>query len=161
MYEVYIKDIYKRIVLSLGVLKFALWSESCSVMSNSLWPHRLYSPWNSPGQNTGVGSLSLLQGIFPPQGSNPDLLHCRRIPDQLSHKESPRILEWTACPFSSRSSWPRTQTGVSFIAAGFFTNWAIREALKLPGGNSKRRFFFLNVCNNGSIFIFKKKKLLK
>ena len=47
-----------------------------SVMSDSL---RLYSPWNSPGQNTGVGSLSLLQGIFPTQGSNPGLQHCRRI----------------------------------------------------------------------------------
>ena len=42
-------------------------SEHCSVMSNSLWPRGLYSPWNSPGQNTGVGSLSLLQGIFPTQ----------------------------------------------------------------------------------------------
>ena len=41
------------------------------------WPHGLYSPLNSPGQNTGVGSLSLLQGIFPTQGSNPGLLHCR------------------------------------------------------------------------------------
>ena len=40
-------------------------SESCSVMSNSLRHHGLYSPWNSLGQNTGVGSLSLLQGIFP------------------------------------------------------------------------------------------------
>ena len=55
-------------------------SESCSVMSNSLRPHRLYSPWNSLGQNTGVGSLSLLQGIFPIQGLNPDLPHYRQIP---------------------------------------------------------------------------------
>ena len=43
-------------------------SESCSVMSDSLQPHGLYSPWNSPGQNTGVGSLSPLQGIFLTQG---------------------------------------------------------------------------------------------
>ena len=49
-------------------------------MSNSLRPHVLYSPWNSPGQNTGVGSLSLLQGIFPTRGSNPGLLHCWRFP---------------------------------------------------------------------------------
>ena len=49
------------------------WSESCSVVSDFLQPHGLYSPWNSPGQNTGVGSLSLLQGIFPTQGSNPGL----------------------------------------------------------------------------------------
>ena len=46
----------------------------------------LYSPRNSPGQNTGVKSLSLLQGIFPTQGSNPGLPHCRQILYQLSHK---------------------------------------------------------------------------
>ena len=56
-------------------------------------PHGLYSPWNSPGQYTGVGSLSLLQGIFPTQGSNPGLPHCRWILYQLSHKGSRRILE--------------------------------------------------------------------
>ena len=57
-------------------------------MSDSLQPLGLYSPWNSPGQNTGVGSLSLLQGIFPTQGSNSGLPHCRRILYLLSHKES-------------------------------------------------------------------------
>ena len=62
--------------------------ESCSVMSNSLWSHGLYSPWNSPGQNTGVSSLSLLQRIFPTQGLNPGLPHCRQILYQLSHKGS-------------------------------------------------------------------------
>ena len=50
------------------------------------------SALSSLGQNTGVGSLSLLQGIFPTQGSNPGLPHCRRILYQLSHKGSPRIL---------------------------------------------------------------------
>ena len=45
----------------------------------TLWPHGLYSPWNSPVKNTGVGCHSLLQGIFPTQGLNPDLLHCGRI----------------------------------------------------------------------------------
>ena len=64
-------------------------SESRSVVSDSLQPRGLYSPWNSPGQNTGVGSLSLLQGIFPTQGLNPALLHCRLILYQLSHKGSP------------------------------------------------------------------------
>ena len=53
-----------------------------------LQPNGLYSPWNSPGQNTGVGSISLLQRIFPTQGSSPGLLYCRRILYQLSHKES-------------------------------------------------------------------------
>ena len=59
----------------------------------ALRPHGLYSLWNSPGQNTGVGSLSLLQGIFPTQGSNPGLLHCRQILYQLSHKGSPLYIE--------------------------------------------------------------------
>ena len=51
--------------------------------------HGLYSPWNSPSQNTGVDSHSLLQGIFPTQGSNPDLLHCRQILYCLSHQGIP------------------------------------------------------------------------
>ena len=93
-----------------------------------LQPHGLYSARNSPGQNTGVGSLSLLQGIFPTQGSNPGLPHCRRILYQLSHKGSPRILEWVAYPFFNGSSQPSNRTGVSCIAGGFFTNWAIRES---------------------------------
>ena len=76
-------------------------------MSDPLQSCGLYSPWNSLGQNTGVGSLSLLQGIFPTQGSNPGLPHCRQILYQLSHKGSPRILEWEAYPFSNGSSWPR------------------------------------------------------
>ena len=105
-------------------------SESRSVVSNSLWPHGLYSPWNSPDQNTGLGSLSLLQGIFPTQRSNPGLLHWRRVLYQLSHKGSPRILEWVAYPFSSGSSRPRNWTGVSCSAGGFCTSWAIREAHK-------------------------------
>ena len=68
-------------------------SESCSVVSDSLRPQGLYSPWNSLGQNTGVGSLSLLQGIFPTQGLNPGLPHCRQILYQLSHKGSLRQSE--------------------------------------------------------------------
>ena len=63
-------------------------SESCSVASNSLQPHGLYSPWNSPGQNTGVGILSLLQGVFPTQESNPGLLHHRQILYRLRHQGS-------------------------------------------------------------------------
>ena len=56
-------------------------------MSDSLHSHGLYSHWNSLGQNTGVGSPSLLQVIFPTQGSNLGLLHCRRILFQLSYQE--------------------------------------------------------------------------
>ena len=86
-------------------------SESHSVESDSLQPHELYSPWNSPGQYTGVGRLSLLQGIFPTQHSNWGLLHCRQILYQLSYQARPKdvffcmplaqepqflfVLEWT------------------------------------------------------------------
>ena len=117
---------------SINIKKKTSWSynserESCSVVSDTLQPHGLYCPWNSPGQIPGVGSLSLLQGIFPTQGSNPGLLHCRWVLYQLSHKGTPRILEWVAYPFSRGSSQPRNQTGVSCIAGRFFTNWAMRE----------------------------------
>ena len=65
-------------------------SASCSVISDSLWPHvlqttRFLCPWNSPGKNTGVGCHSFLQGIFQTQGLNLGLLHCRRILYHLSH----------------------------------------------------------------------------
>ena len=87
------------------------------------------SPWNSLGHSTGVGSLSLLQGIFPIQGSNSGLPHCRQIHYQLSHKGNPRILGWVAYPFSSGSPQPTDQTRVSCTAGRFFTNCAITEAL--------------------------------
>ena len=73
--------------------------ESHPVGSDFLWPHGLHSPWNSLGQDTGVGNHSLLQGIFPTQGTNPGLPHCRQCFCQLSHQGSPRILEWAAYPF--------------------------------------------------------------
>ena len=63
-------------------------SESLSVVSSSLRPHGLYSLWNSPYENTGVSNLSLLQGIFPTEGSNPGLPHCRWILHQLSLREA-------------------------------------------------------------------------
>ena len=109
-------------------------SESPSVMSDSLQLRGLYSPWNSPGQNIGVGRFILLQGIFPTRGSNPGLPHCRWILYQLSHKVSPRILEWVAYPFSRDTGVgsllqrifltqeSMTLTGISYIAGRFFTN---------------------------------------
>ena len=110
-------------------------SESCSVVFNSLWPHGLHNPWNSPGQNTGVDSLSLLQGIFSTQESNSGLSHYRRILYQLSHKGSPRILEWVAYLFCSGSSQPRNWTEVSCIAGRFFTSWATRDAKEWSNPN--------------------------
>ena len=96
------------------VVKFysVAWSEVKVAQScPTLQPRGLYSPWNSPGQNTGVGSLSLLQGIFPTQGWNPGLPHCRQILYQLSHKGSPKntgvgslsLLKWMF--LTQKSNW--------------------------------------------------------
>ena len=79
-------------------------SESHSVVSNSLWCHGLYSPWDSPGQNTGVGSLSLPQGIFPTQGLDLHLLcllhwQVDSLPYALKESES--------CSVVSDSLWPQ------------------------------------------------------
>ena len=84
-------------------------SVSCSVVSNSLWPHGL----NSPGQNTGVGSLFLLQVIFPTQGSNPGLLHCR----------------WILLPAESQGKPKNTGVGRLSLLQGIFptqeSNWGL------------------------------------
>ena len=69
-------------------------------MSNSLWPHGLYSSWNSPGQNTGVGSHFLLRGSSQPRDQTQVSL-CRQILYQLSHQGSPTVLCW----FYQISTW--------------------------------------------------------
>ena len=73
-------------------------SVSHSVVSDSMQSHglqstRLFCPWNSPGKNTGVGCHFLLQGIFPTQGLNLGLPHCRQILYRLSH-QGRKILAW-------------------------------------------------------------------
>ena len=99
-------------------------SESCSVVSDSWQPHRLCSPWNSPGQNAGVGSLSLLQEIFPTQRSNPDLPHCRQILYQLSHQRSPvcSCKKWKKClPVVQRSSHSTASTKICHNSSPCFS----------------------------------------
>ena len=86
---------------------------------------------DSPGKNTGVGCHALLQGIFPNQGSNPGLPHCRWILYCLSHQGSPRILERVAHPFFRGSSQSRNRTRVSCIAGRFFTSWATRREMQI------------------------------
>ena len=75
--------------LTIAVRKVKVLSHS--VLSDSLRPHGVLCPWDSPGKNTGVDSHSLLQRIFPTQGLNPCLLHCRRILHCLSHQRSPTV----------------------------------------------------------------------
>ena len=100
MYQIFTKHL-RGASTSLGTkVKVA---QSCPILQ----PHGLLHPWDSPGQNMGVRSLFLLQGIFSTQRLNPGLRHCRQILYQLSHKRSPRILEWVAYPFSNGFSRPR------------------------------------------------------
>ena len=80
----------------------------------SLQSQGLYSPWNSPGQNTEVGSCSLLQGIFSTQGSNLGLPHCRRILYQLSHQRSPTWLFYL-CATHNAIHEPEIQLEVSWL----------------------------------------------
>ena len=103
----------------------------------------LLCPWKSPGKNTWMGCHALLQGIFPTQGPNPGLLHCRWsffffFFNHLSHKGRQRTPEWVAYPISWRTSWPRNWTRVSCIAGGLFANWATRVAWELLESFSKR-----------------------
>ena len=90
----------KCLLISWQLSPSAVISESHSVVSESLQSHGLYSPWNSPDQNIGVGSLSLLQGIFPTQGLNSGLPHCRQILHQLSHK--------------GQAAWPKKKKEIFF-----------------------------------------------
>ena len=111
------------------IFYFTYWSLLFFFLINLVWLSERKWKWeslsciwlfvtqgNSPGQNIGV-SLSLLQGIFPTQGSNPGLPHCRQILYQLSHKGSPITLEWEAYPFSRGSSTPRNWTGSPALQA--------------------------------------------
>ena len=128
---------------------------SHSLMSDSLWPHGLYSPpgfsvhGDSPGKNIGVCCHALLQEIFPTQGLNPGLLHWRQILYHLSHQGSPRILEWVAYSFSRGSSWPRNRTRVSCIVGGFFYQ-LIYKTQSLRTGKMSGSF----ICCNRFSFCF-------
>ena len=74
-----------------------------TLRSHGLQPTRLLCLWNSPGKNTGVGSHSLLQGIFLTQGSNLGLLHYRQILYHLSHQGSPTLDRWGGVQSSQES----------------------------------------------------------
>ena len=137
-------------------------SESHSAVSDSLQPHGLYSLWNSLGQNTRVGSLSLLQGIFPTQGLNLGLPHCRQILYQLSHQGSPGQVRWSGIPISLRifqfvvihtvkgfSVVNKEETDV-FLEFSCFFLWSngcwqfdlwIKLATAMPDGNNYNSWF--------------------
>ena len=95
----------------------------CSLPGSSVHGH-------SPGKKNRMSCLALLPGVFPIQGWNRGLPHCRQILYHLSQQGSPRILERVIYPFSRGSTQPRHQTGVSCTAGGFFTNWDTWEVIQ-------------------------------
>ena len=101
--------------LDLRMLPGYQWRSFCQM---EIWLHSPHSPYQ----------LQMGSRIRSVLIQTPTVQHCRHILYHLSHQGSPRILGWVAYPFSSRSSWPRNQTGVSCFAGRFFTSWAIREA---------------------------------
>ena len=138
-------------------------SFSSSVTSNSfrlhgLQPTRLLCPWNSPGKNTGVGSHSLLQRIFPTQGSNPGLLRCRQILYHLSH----HALLFLNKINSSQALLPVKQEELRMLQGHHSThNTTLKKIQKLklqrPFGHSVEFlvgiFFFLFGENTGKVLI--------
>ena len=103
-------------------------AQSCLTLCNPITVHGILQARVLEWVAFPFSRESLLQVIFPTQGLNPGLPHCRWILYQLNHKGSPRILEWVVYPFLIISSQPRNQTKVSCIAGRFFTNWATKEA---------------------------------
>ena len=106
-------------------------SESCSVLFDSLRPHRLYSPWNSLRKNTGVGNISLLQGIFPTQGSNPGIPHLKKV-KSLSHVRL-FVTPWTVAhqpPPSMEFLGKSTGVGCHFLLQGIFPTQGLNQGLR-------------------------------
>ena len=110
------------------------WSESQSVMSDSLWSHGLYSLWNSPGQNIGVGSLSLLQRIFQTQGSNPGLQHCRdSLPAEPQGKPRDTLLEIKiSLPHILTKTLAHTFYGILRWTIKTYSTWYLLSAYYVP-----------------------------
>ena len=120
-------------------------------MSNSLQPHGLCSPWTFSGKNTGVGCLSLLQGIFPTQGSNPGLPHCRQILYQLSHKGNP--VNTLNLNLKNISHWILSETGKRMIKKSSHKNKnaEVRRILM-----SSKKLFSFYFSFRADSFTFKK-----
>ena len=103
------------------------WSESCSVLSDSLWPLGYTVHGILQARTLGWVAFPFSRGSSQPRDRTQDSSLCRLILYQLRLKGIPRILEWVAYLFSRESSWFRNRTRVSCTAGGFFTNWDIRQ----------------------------------
>ena len=128
-----------------AVLSHSVMSNSCDFMDCGLPGTSGHG--DSPGKNTGVGCHALLPRIFPTQGLNPDLLHCRPILYHLSYQGSTRILEWIAYHFSrgsSQYSQYRDGARVSCTVGRVFTIWATHTLKQARTHNGERTVFSIN-----------------
>ena len=111
-------------------------------MSDSLWHHGLYSLWNSPGQNTGIGSLFLLQGVFPTKGSNPGLPHRRRILPNQGIKPRPPTLKENSLPAELQGEPKNTRVCSLFLPQKIFptqeSNWGLLHCRQIYQGSPYR-----------------------
>ena len=111
--------------------------------THGLGPARLLCPWNSPGRNTEVGSHSLLRGIFPTQGLNLGLLHCRQILYHLSHQRQAQITKPVSLRYLPRwrilSMEETLFCLVSSYVFGCATGWRKWNALHTKGMASLNR----------------------
>ena len=154
----------KKVRLEVGLKDIGVWrlvEVSRSVMSTSLQPHGLYSSWNSPGQNTGVGRLSLLQGLIPTQGWNPGFPHCRQILYQLSQgRRRDRIAGES--PLTWRWNWVwNSEEGIrleAFIIDGRWEGlWCQAENLEFNKINNKGPLNISEKARGGMKLWFKDK----
>ena len=131
------------------VLVLYILAQSCPTLRDSMDCNLPVSSvyGDSPGKNTGVGYHALLQGIFPTQGSNPCVIHCRLILYHLRNQGRPRMLEWVAYPFSRGSSWSRN--GIRFACIAFGSLPA-----GLPGNPNKLAYQWLTYRKNVPSEIF-------
>ena len=120
---------------------------------------------DSPGKNTGVGCRALLQGIFPTQGSNTGLLHCRRILYHLSHQGSPRILEWVASPSPGDLPNPGIKTGSPALQVDSLPAelpgkpiWFLKSQMSFKAHHSPAKIQFWFFMGNYSEFLLIKEE---
>ena len=135
-------------------------TENCSVVSDILRPHGLYNPWNSLDQNAEVGTHSLLQGIFPTQGSNPSVPHYRRVLYQLSH-------QWRPISRAESKSLPNTLEILSDTKHLFRYLWLINYHRVYSFSLISLQCFSLTVSNliptnyNSLTYLFNPSNLIK
>ena len=145
------------------------WSHSVmsdSLRSHGLYPTRLLCPWNFPGKSTGVSRHFLLQGIFPTQGWNPGLPHCRQTLYRLCHQGSPNTGVGSLSLLQQLSPTQESNQGLLhcrqiFSLFFFLINRAVREALSKFLINCEYRMMIFKGSSVMFVFLWWPTKIFK